>query len=45
MLNFEPVASLLLSALFLGQFLNQMQLIGGAIVVAGIMTIGLKRQT
>lgn len=45
MLNFEPVASLLLSALFLGQFLNQSQLIGGAIVVAGIMAIGLKRQT
>jgi drug/metabolite transporter (DMT)-like permease len=42
-LNFEPVASLFLSYLFLGQFLNTLQLIGGAIVVLGIMAIGLSR--
>lgn len=42
-LNFEPVASLFLGYLFLGQFLNTMQLIGGAIVVLGIMAIGLSR--
>ena len=42
-LNFEPVASLLLGYIFLGQFLNTMQLVGGAIVVAGIMAIGLSR--
>lgn len=42
-LNFEPVASLFLGYVFLGQFLNTMQLIGGAIVVVGIMAIGLSR--
>lgn len=42
-LNFEPVASLFLSYVFLGQFLNSLQLIGGAIVVLGIMAIGMSR--
>lgn len=42
-LNFEPVASLLLGYLFLGQFLNTMQLVGGAIVILGITAIGLSR--
>jgi len=43
-LNFEPVASLFLGYLFLGQFLNHMQLIGGGIVILGIVAIGLHRK-
>lgn len=43
-LNFEPVASLFLGYLFLGQFLNNTQLIGGGIVILGIMAIGLQRK-
>ncbi len=43
-LNFEPVASLFLGYLFLGQFFNTMQLIGGGIVILGIVAIGLKRK-
>lgn len=42
-LNFEPVASLFLSYLFLGQFLNPIQLVGGSLVILGIMAIGLSR--
>lgn len=43
-LNFEPVASLFLSYIFLGQFLNTAQLVGGAIVVSGIIAIGLMKK-
>ncbi|EAT11555.1 DMT family transporter [Bermanella marisrubri] len=43
-LNFEPVASLFLGFVFLGQFLLPMQLVGGAIVIAGILAIGFKGQ-
>ena len=43
-LNFEPVASLFLGYLFLGQFLNNTQLIGGGIVIMGIVAIGLHRK-
>ncbi len=43
-LNFEPVASLFLGYLFLGQFLNNTQLIGGGIVILGIVAIGLHRK-
>lgn len=42
-LNFEPVASLLLGFIFLGQVLSSIQLIGGALVVAGIVSVGLIR--
>jgi drug/metabolite transporter (DMT)-like permease len=42
-LNFEPVASLFLGYIFLGQLLNTVQLIGGAVVVVGITAIGLSR--
>ncbi|NVK38500.1 MAG: DMT family transporter [Gammaproteobacteria bacterium] len=42
-LNFEPVASLFLAYGFLGQTLNSVQLIGGAIVMIGIMGIGMSR--
>lgn len=40
-LNFEPVASLLLAFIFLQQFLQPVQLIGGGLVVIGIAAIGL----
>jgi drug/metabolite transporter (DMT)-like permease len=43
-LNFEPVASLFLGYIFLGQFLNTMQLIGGGMVVGGIVAIGIMRK-
>jgi drug/metabolite transporter (DMT)-like permease len=43
-LNFEPVASLFLGYVFLGQFLNGDQLIGGAIVVSGIVAIGMMKK-
>ena len=42
-LNVEPVVSLGLAYVFLGQVLNSGQLIGGAMVVAGIIYIGLMR--
>ncbi len=42
-LNSEPVASLFLGYIFLGQFLNEQQLLGGALVVLGIVAIGLLR--
>jgi drug/metabolite transporter (DMT)-like permease len=41
LLNFEPVASLFLGFIFLGQFLSLIQLVGGLLVVAGIVAIGL----
>lgn len=40
-LNFEPVASLVLGFIFLQQFLQPIQLIGGGLVVLGIAAIGL----
>jgi drug/metabolite transporter (DMT)-like permease len=43
-LNFEPVASLFLGYVFLGQFLNTMQLVGGSMVVGGIIAIGMMRK-
>ena len=43
-LNFEPVASLFLGFVFLGQFLNTMQLIGGSMVVGGIVAVGMMRK-
>jgi drug/metabolite transporter (DMT)-like permease len=43
-LNFEPVASLFLGYIFLGQFLTTPQLIGGAIVVSGIVAIGVMKK-
>ncbi|MFT6154402.1 MAG: drug/metabolite transporter (DMT)-like permease [Bermanella sp.] len=43
-LNFEPVASLFLGYIFLGQFLTAPQLIGGAIVVSGIVAIGVMKK-
>lgn len=39
-LNFEPVASLFLGVIFLQQFLTPIQLVGGAMVVLGIVLIG-----
>ena len=45
MLNVEPVASLFLAYWLLGQTLTHSQLIGGAIVVTGIIAIGMKRKT
>ncbi|MEY8205983.1 MAG: DMT family transporter [Bermanella sp.] len=41
MLNGEPVAALFLAYALLGQLLNEVQLVGGAIVVVGIVTLGL----
>lgn len=38
-MNIEPVATLLLGWLILGQMLNQTQIIGGAIVVGGIVLL------
>ncbi len=43
-LNCEPVASLLLAYIFLGQYLNVTQLLGGAIVVLGIVAIGFHKE-
>lgn len=42
-LNFEPVASLLLGFVFLGQVLSPIQLIGGGLVLTGIVSVGLIR--
>lgn len=42
-LNFEPVASLLLAFVFLGQTLSILQLAGGVLVVGGIVTVSLMR--
>lgn len=42
-LNFEPVASLFLAYIFLGQMLSVSQLMGGGLVMVGIVSIGLLR--
>jgi len=41
MLNSEPVAALFLAYALLGQLLNEVQLVGGVIVVVGIVSLGL----
>nr|WP_163504066.1 DMT family transporter [Halomonas socia] len=43
-MNIEPVASLVLGYLVLGQMLGPMQLVGGAIVLGGIVVLGLSRR-
>ncbi|MFP4263103.1 MAG: EamA family transporter, partial [Halomonas sp.] len=43
-MNMEPVAALLLGYLVLGQALTPVQLVGGGIVVAGIVALGLSRR-
>nr|WP_245904498.1 hypothetical protein [Halomonas lactosivorans] len=40
-MNVEPVASLLLGYLVLGQMLSAAQLVGGAIVLGGIVVLSL----
>lgn len=42
-LNAEPVASLVLAYLLLGQTLTGLQLVGGTIVVCGIIAVGLMK--
>lgn len=42
--NFEPVASLFLAYFILGQMLSVSQLVGGAIVLAGIIWLSLSRR-
>lgn len=42
-MNFEPVASLFLGYLFLGQMLTPTQLMGGAVVVGGIIVLSLSK--
>jgi drug/metabolite transporter (DMT)-like permease len=42
-MNIEPVASLVLGYLVLGQMLSVTQLIGGAIVLGGIVVLGVSR--
>lgn len=42
-LNFEPVASVILGYVLLGQVLTPIQLVGGAMVVGGIVIVGLLR--
>ncbi|PAU76871.1 EamA family transporter [Halomonas salipaludis] len=43
-MNIEPVASLVLGYLVLGQMLGPTQLLGGAIVLGGIVVLGLSRR-
>ncbi len=43
-MNFEPVASLLLGYLVLGQVLKPVQLAGGALVLGAILWLGLSRR-
>jgi drug/metabolite transporter (DMT)-like permease len=43
-MNMEPVAALLLGYLVLGQALSPVQLVGGGIVLAGILFLGLSRR-
>ncbi|SDK96271.1 Threonine/homoserine efflux transporter RhtA [Franzmannia pantelleriensis] len=43
-MNIEPVASLVLGYIVLGQMLGPMQLLGGAIVLGGIVVLGLSRR-
>lgn len=42
-MNFEPVASLLIAYLVLGQMLSPSQLVGGAVVVGGIVVLSLSK--
>ena len=42
-MNFEPVASLLLGYIVLGQMLSPSQLVGGAVVVGGIVVLSLSK--
>ena len=42
-MNFEPVASLLLGYIVLGQMLTPSQLVGGAVVVGGIVVLSLSK--
>ena len=42
-MNFEPVASLLIGYLVLGQMLSPSQLVGGAVVVGGIVVLSLSK--
>ncbi len=42
-MNFEPVASLLLGYIVLGQMLSPSQLVGGAVVVCGIVVLSLSK--
>jgi len=42
-LNFEPVASLLLSYLILGQVLSFVQLLGGVVVLSGIVMLSVSK--
>lgn len=43
-MNFEPVASLILGWLLLGQLLSPAQMLGGAVVITGIVILSLQRQ-
>ncbi|PWV83215.1 EamA family transporter [Halomonas sp. A11-A] len=43
-MNMEPVAALVLGYLVLGQALTPVQLLGGGIVVAGVVALGLSRR-
>ncbi|MBD3898301.1 DMT family transporter [Halomonas sp. ML-15] len=43
-MNIEPVASLVLGYIVLGQMLGPTQLLGGAIVLGGIVVLGLSRR-
>ncbi|GAB2717305.1 DMT family transporter [Halomonas garicola] len=43
-MNAEPVAALVLGFLVLGQALSSIQLVGGGIVMAGIVLLGMSRQ-
>ena len=43
-LNVEPVAALLLGWLVLGQSVNGLQVVGALIVVAAVMTLGLRKR-
>ncbi|ERS87793.1 DMT family transporter [Halomonas sp. PBN3] len=43
-MNIEPVAALVLGCLVLGQALTPVQLLGGGIVVAGVVALGLSRR-
>ena len=43
-MNMEPVAALVLGYLVLGQALTPVQLVGGGIVLAGIVALGLSKR-
>lgn len=43
-MNMEPVAALVMGYLILGQVLSATQLIGGAMVMGGILLLGLSRR-